>query len=50
MDTKLIIIAFYVNNIFIFIKIISLINDIKKRIRKIFKIKNINLINKILDI
>ena len=49
-NMKLIIIVLYINDILIFIKIILLINDIKKGIKKVFKIKNIDLINKILDI
>ena len=50
MNIKLIIVVFYINDILIFIKIILLINDIKKGIKKIFKVKNIGLVSKILDI
>ena len=46
----MIIIIFYVNDILIFIKIKLLMNEIKKSIKQVFKIKNFGLINRILDI
>ena len=49
-NSKLIIIAFYIDNIFIFIIIEILINIIKNDIKIFFKMKNFDLINKILDI
>ena len=49
-NLKLIIIAFYIDDIFIFIIIEILINIIKNDIKTIFKMKDFDLINKILDI
>ena len=49
-NLKLIIVVFYINDIFIFIIIEILINLIKNDIKIFFKMKNFDLINKILDI
>ena len=49
-NLKLIIVAFYINNIFIFIIIEILINIIKNDIKTFFKMKDFDLINKIFDI
>ena len=49
-NLKLIIVAFYNNNIFIFIIIEILINIIKNNIKTFFKIKDFDLIDKIFDI
>ena len=48
--SELIIVVFYVDDIFIFIMIEILINIIKNDIKTFFKIKNFDSINKILDI
>ena len=50
MNLKLIIVAFYINDIFIFIIIEILINIIKNDIKTFFKMKNFNSIDKIFDI
>ena len=49
-NLKLIIVDFYVDDIFIFIIIETLINIIKNDIKTFFKVKNFDLIDKILDI
>ena len=49
-NLKLIIVVFYINDIFIFIIIEILINIIKNDIKKSFKMKNFDLIDKIFDI
>ena len=49
-NLELIIVVFYINNIFIFIIIETLINIIKNEIKIFFKIKDFNSIDKILDI
>ena len=49
-NLKLVIIIFYINNIFIFIIIEVLINIIKNDIKIFFKMKNFDSINKIFDI
>ena len=49
-DFELIIVVFYVDDSFIFIKIEVIMNVIKNNIKIIFKIKNFGSINKILDI
>ena len=49
-DFEVIIVGFYVDDIFIFIKIEIIINVIKNDIKIVFKMKNFGLINKILDI
>ena len=49
-NLKLTIVAFYINDIFIFIIIEILINIIKNDIKTFFKMKNFDLIDKILDI
>ena len=49
-NLKLIIVAFYINNIFIFIIIEILINIIKNDIKIFFKMKDFDLIDKIIDI
>lgn len=47
---ELIIVIFYIDDIFIFIKNRNYYKRYKKKIKKNSKIKNFNLINKILDI
>ena len=47
---KLIIVVFYIDDIFIFIIIEILINIIKNDIKTFFKVKNFDLIDKIFDI
>ena len=49
-DIELAIITLYINNILILIKLKLLINIIKKGIKAIFKIKNINELKRILGI
>ena len=49
-NSKLIIIVFYIDDIFIFIIIETLINIIKNDIKTFFKMKDFDLIDKILDI
>ena len=49
-DIELIIITLYINNILILIKLKLLINIIKKGIKAIFKIKNIDELKRILNI
>ena len=49
-NLKLIIVVFYIDDIFIFIIIEILVNIIKNDIKTFFKIKNFDLIDKILDI
>ena len=49
-NLKLIIVVFYINNIFIFIIIEVLINIIKNNIKTFFKMKDFDLIDKIFDI
>ena len=49
-DNELIIIIFYIDNILVFIKIQLLINEIKRDIKKIFKIKNSNFVKRIFNI
>ena len=49
-NSKLTIVAFYVDDIFIFIMIETLINIIKNDIKTFFKVKNSDPIDKILDI
>ena len=49
-DIELTIITLYINNILILIKLKLLINIIKKDIKAIFKIKNINKLKRILNI
>ena len=49
-NLKLIIVAFYVDNILIFIMIEILINIIKNDIKTSFKMKDFDLIDKIFDI
>ena len=49
-NSELIIVAFYVDDIFIFIIIKILINIIKNDIKAFFKMKNFDLIDKIFDI
>ena len=49
-NLKLIIVVFYIDDIFIFIMIKTLINIIKNDIKIFFKIKNFDLIDKIFDI
>ena len=49
-DIELAIITLYIDNILIFIKLKLLINIIKKGIKAIFKIKNINELKRILNI
>ena len=49
-NLKLIIVAFYVNDIFIFIIIEVLINIIKNDIKTFFKMKDFGLVDKIFDI
>ena len=49
-DLKLIIVVFYIDDIFIFIIIEILINIIKNDIKIFFKMKDFGSINKILDI
>ena len=49
-NSKLIIVVFYIDNIFIFIIIEILINIIKNNIKTFFKMKNFDSIDKILDI
>ena len=49
-NLKLIIIAFYVNDILIFIMIEILINIIKNDIKTFFKVKDFDSIDKIFDI
>ena len=48
-NLKLIIIIFYIDNIFIFIIIEILINIIKNDIKTFFKMKDFDLIDKIFD-
>lgn len=50
MGFEIVIIGLYVDDILIFMKIESLIMKIKTNIKKVFKIKNFDLINKILVI
>ena len=49
-NLKLIIVIFYINDIFIFIIIETLINIIKNDIKTFFKVKNFDSIDKIFDI
>ena len=49
-NSKLIIVVFYINNIFIFIIIEILIKIIKNDIKIFFKVKDFDLIDKIFDI
>ena len=49
-NLKLIIVVFYIDDIFIFIIIEILINIIKNDIKTFFKMKNFDLIDKIFDI
>ena len=49
-NSKLIIVAFYVDDILIFIMIETLINIIKNNIKTFFKVKDFDLIDKIFDI
>ena len=49
-NSELIIVAFYIDDIFIFIIIEILINIIKNDIKTFFKIKDFGLIDKIFDI
>ena len=49
-NLELIIVAFYVNDIFIFIIIEVLINIIKNDIKTFFKMKDFGLVDKIFDI
>ena len=49
-NSKLTIVAFYVDDILIFIMIETLMNIIKNDIKAFFKVKNSDSINKILDI
>ena len=46
----MIIIVLYINNIFIFIKSQLFINEIKRDIKEVFKVKNFDLIKKIFNI
>ena len=49
-NLKLIIVAFYIDDIFIFIMIETLINIIKNDIKTFFKVKDFDSIDKIFDI
>ena len=49
-NLKLIIVAFYIDDIFIFIIIETLINIIKNDIKTFFKVKDFDSIDKIFDI